>query len=81
MTDVDQLKAHLREIQKRGYALSDQEVDRDVRAVGAPVLNGRGDLVAGLSIAGPAYRITKKKAGSYAKLVVEYAKKISALLG
>ena len=81
MTDVDQLKAHLREIQKRGYALSDQEVDRDVRAVGAPVLNGRGDLVAGLSIAGPAYRITKKKAGSYARLVVEYAKKISALLG
>jgi DNA-binding IclR family transcriptional regulator len=44
-------------------------------------LNGRDDLVAGLSIAGPAYRITKKKAGFYVKLVVEYAKKISALLG
>lgn len=81
MTDFDQLKVHLREIQKKGYALSDQEVDRDVRAVGAPVLNGRGDLVAGLSIAGPTYRITKKKTRSYAKLVVEYAKKISALLG
>jgi DNA-binding IclR family transcriptional regulator len=77
ITDADQLKAHLREIHKKGYAFSDQEVDRDVRAVAAPILNGVGELVAGLSVAGPAYRINKKKISSCGKLVIQYAEKIS----
>ena len=80
ITQVDQLKAHLREIRKRGYAFSDQEVDRDVRAVAAPILNSMGELVAGLSIAGPAYRINKKKISSYGKLVIQYAQRISSYL-
>jgi len=81
ITDVDQLKDHLKEIRKRVYAFSDQEVDRDVRAVAAPILNGVGELVAGLSIAGPVYRIKKKKIISLGKLVVQYAQKISAQMG
>jgi DNA-binding IclR family transcriptional regulator len=81
ITDLDQLKTHLREIKKRGYAFSDQEVDRDVRAVAAPILNSRGELVAGLSIAGPVYRINKKRIRSLAKMVMEFAQKISSHLG
>ena len=81
ITDVDQLKAHLREIRKRGYTFSDQEVDRDVRAVAAPILNNLGELVAGLSVAGPAYRINKKKISPCGKIVIEYAQRISNHLG
>jgi DNA-binding IclR family transcriptional regulator len=81
ITNVNKLKAHLREIRKKGYAFSDQEVDKDVRAVAAPILNGRGELVAGLSVAGPAYRINKKKISSCGKLVIKYAQKISLNLG
>jgi len=81
ITDADRLKAHLREIRKKGYAFSDQEVDRDVRAIAAPILNGGGELVAGLSVAGPAYRISKGRINSYAKWVVQYAQKISSNLG
>lgn len=77
ITDPEKLKQHLREIRERGYAFSDQEVDRDVRAIGAPILNDNGKLVAGLSIAGPAYRVTKKRVAIYAKLVIESTKKIS----
>ena len=80
ITNVDQLKAHLKEIRKKGYAFSDQEVDRDVRAVAAPVLNGSGELMAGLSVTGPAYRIQKKKVSSLVRLVAEYCKKIEANL-
>ncbi|MDI7259320.1 MAG: IclR family transcriptional regulator [Thermodesulfobacteriota bacterium] len=80
ITDKDRLKAHLRDIRKRGYAFSDQEVDRDVRAMAAPILNGSGELVAGLSVAGPAYRINKKKVSSCAKLVIQYAQKITSHL-
>ena len=81
ITDKDQLKAHLREIRKKGYAFSDQEVDRDVRGVAAPIFNGLRELVAGLSVVGPAYRIKKKKIGSCGKLVIQYAQKISSQLG
>ena len=72
---------HLKEIRGKGYAFSDQEVDKDVRAIAAPILNGLGELVAGLSVAGPAYRINKKKIHICGNLVVKYAKKISSHLG
>jgi DNA-binding IclR family transcriptional regulator len=39
-----------------------------------------GELVAGLSVAGPAYRISKKKVSSYGKLVIQYAQKIYSKL-
>lgn len=77
ITDVDQLKANLKEILKKGYAYSDQEAVREVRAVSAPIFNGLGQLVAGLSVAAPVYRFNKKKIKSVTKLVVEYANKIS----
>jgi DNA-binding IclR family transcriptional regulator len=81
ITNRNKLIAHLREIRKRGYALSDQEVDRDVRAISAPIFNGLGEVRAGLSIAGPVYRINKKKVSQLSRLVIEYAKKISSHLG
>jgi DNA-binding IclR family transcriptional regulator len=81
ITKVTQLKAHLREICRKGYAFSNQEVDRDVRAVAAPIFNGLGELVAGLSVAGPAYRINKRRVNSYAKLVTQYAQKVSVQIG
>jgi len=81
ISDGNKLKTHLWEIRKRGYAFSDQEVDRDVRAIAAPIINGMGEMVAGLSVAGPVYRINKKRINSCAKLVMQYAQKISLNLG
>lgn len=81
ITKVKQLKTHLKEIRKRGYAFSDQEADRDVRAVAAPIFNGQGELVAGLSVAGPFYRINKTRMNFLRKLIVQYAQKISVQLG
>ena len=81
ITQRSRLKSHLREIRRRGYAFSDQEVDPDVRAIAAPILNATGQVVAGLSVAGPAYRISKKRVPPLKKLVIGYAQKISALLG
>jgi IclR family transcriptional regulator, KDG regulon repressor len=78
ITDADQLKSHLKEIQKSGCAYSDQEVERDARAVAAPILDRLGRLVAGLSIIGPVFRINRKKVSSLKKLVIEYAQKISS---
>jgi IclR family transcriptional regulator, KDG regulon repressor len=81
ITDQDRLKTHLREIRKKGFAFSDQEADRDVRAVAAPVLNGAGQIVAGLSVAGPTYRISKKSLVPLARLVIQFAGRISLQIG
>lgn len=80
IVDPELLKTHLRQIRKRGVAFSDQEVERDVRAVAAPILDLNGDLIAGLSIAGPAYRISKRRATELSKLVSAYAQQISSLI-
>jgi DNA-binding IclR family transcriptional regulator len=77
-TDIEILKGQLKEIRNRGYAFSDQEVDREVRAVAAPILNRRRELVAGLTVAGPVYRINKKRVQSLGRLVIRYAGKIAA---
>jgi IclR family KDG regulon transcriptional repressor len=81
ITDPNKLKAHLREIRKKGYAFSDQEVEREVRGVSAPILNAVGELTAGLSVVAPGYRTSKKQVGFLGKLVIEYAQKISSKLG
>jgi DNA-binding IclR family transcriptional regulator len=80
ITDRGVLKSQLKEIRTRGYAFSDQEVDREVRAVAAPIVNPRGELMAGLTVAGPAYRINKTKVQSLGRLVIRYAEKIAAQL-
>lgn len=77
IVNKQELKIHLRNIRNQGYAFSDQEVDKDVRAIAAPILNGRGELVAGLSIAGPSYRINKRKLILLRKIIKEFAEKIS----
>lgn len=81
ITQADQLKKHLREIREKGYVFSDREMDWNARAVGAPIFDGSGRMVAGLSIAGPVYRITKKRVRELVRLVVQYAKEISYQLG
>lgn len=81
ITDIDKLIVHLKQIKQQGFAISDQEVDRGARAVAAPVFDQSGNMIAGISIAGPAFRINKKRLNALGKLVVQYAKKISANLG
>jgi DNA-binding IclR family transcriptional regulator len=51
------------------------------RAISAPIFNGLGEVVTGLSITGPVYRSKKKKVGQFCRLVIEYAKKISSHSG
>ncbi len=51
------LAVELEQIRADGYAVTSGELDDGAVAVAAPILDRRGRLVAGLSIAGPAQRI------------------------
>ncbi len=81
ITDPVRLKSELGLIKKRGFAFSDQEVDSGVRGIGSPIRNHRGDVIAGLSIAGPAERIDDARLPRLIALVTGTADRISGELG
>jgi IclR family KDG regulon transcriptional repressor len=82
ITDITQLKNHLRMVRKQGYAVDDEENEKGIRCVGAPIYNGAGNVIAAISISGPAFRVTRKMIQeSFKKEVMETALNISRRLG
>ena len=82
ITDTIQLKEHFKMVRNQGYAIDDEENEKGVRCVGAPIYNEAGNAVAAISISGPAFRVTKKLVQeSLTKEVMETALKISQRLG
>jgi DNA-binding IclR family transcriptional regulator len=55
------LHQDLRVTRERGFAISEQEYERDINAVAAPILDGNGCPVAVIAIAGPAYRLPRER--------------------
>jgi DNA-binding IclR family transcriptional regulator len=57
VTDPNALRAELAAIHQAGYAVSNGEVDPGVRGIAAPIFGAEGQVVAGLSTVGPAFRL------------------------
>ncbi len=82
LSDFNQLKEHLKLVRKQGFAVDDEENERGIRCVGAPVFNEIGRAVAAISISGPAFRVTRKTVqDTLKKEVMETASNISRRLG
>jgi DNA-binding IclR family transcriptional regulator len=82
ITDPIQLREHLKTVRKQGYAVDDEENEKGIRCVAAPIYNETGKTVAAISITGPAFRLTKKIIQeTLKKEVMETAFKISGRLG
>jgi IclR family KDG regulon transcriptional repressor len=82
IVDPTQLKEHLKSVRAQGYAIDDEENEKGIRCVAAPIYNEVGKPVAAMSISGPAFRITKKVIQeSLKKEVMETALKVSQRLG
>ena len=58
LADLDQ---DLRVTRERGFAISEQEYERDINAVAAPILDAHGCPVAVIAVAGPAYRLSRER--------------------
>jgi DNA-binding IclR family transcriptional regulator len=67
-------------IRGRGYAVTDGEHHPGIRCIGAPVHDGSGRVVAGLSISGPTRRLRKDQITDLAKIVVHHARLVAAKL-
>ncbi|MGH9529345.1 MAG: IclR family transcriptional regulator [Terriglobales bacterium] len=81
ITSVSGLKAQLKIIRARGYALDDEENEEGVRCVGAAVRDCLGKPVAAISVSGPAFRVTRGKIPLIAHSVVGAARALSMELG
>lgn len=59
-TKLDALLTRLAQVKRRGYAVSDQETVAGLYVLAAPILDGDGVPLAGISIAAPAIQTTLK---------------------
>lgn len=55
LSEPCQLESELKTIRKKGYAISIEELDPGAAAIAVPLLDMQGDLIAGVSIAGPRF--------------------------
>jgi DNA-binding IclR family transcriptional regulator len=81
ITELDKFLDHLKKVRKQGFAVDDEEQEKDIRCIAGPIFNHRGDVVAAFSISAPITRMTEERMKELAQLVVEYSQKMSRSLG
>ncbi len=68
-------------VRDQGFAVDDEENTPGMRCVSAPVFNAFGEAVAGISVSGPTFRLTRDKIAGIGATVREQATKVSRALG
>lgn len=81
ITDAETLRAHLAEARARGYSIDDCENEDGIRCVGAPIFDHTGGVIAAISTAGPASRMTLERTLELGPMVREAARQISQRMG
>lgn len=80
ITNPDELRAELRRIHKRGYAINVRMYRPQVAAIGAAILDRSAQPIAGICISMPDSRYHRKHAPHWGELVTKTASEISAKL-
>ncbi len=81
ITDLRELKKHLRQVRAQGWALDNEEHDVGYRCVGAPIFDYRGDVIAAVSASGPTVNLNDERIPLVADKVRASALQISKRLG
>ncbi len=80
ITDPDTLVRELERIRETDIAVALEEYEIGLHGVSAPILNGRGQPVAFVSIAGPSYRLTIQRIAELSEVLLIAVRKIGAAL-
>jgi DNA-binding IclR family transcriptional regulator len=75
------LMAELATVRERGWAVVTEELEVGLNAVAAPVRDADGQVVAALSVSGPAYRLGEDRLDEVAKQTTAAAEAVSRRLG
>lgn len=81
ITDSKTLDRQLARARADGYAFTLEELELGLNAVAAPVWDSAGKVVAAVSVAGPAYRVTPQRLPELGEVAKEAGEKISRRLG
>ncbi|MGI6870513.1 IclR family transcriptional regulator [Amycolatopsis sp. 3B14] len=80
-TDRDKLAEELEQVRERGWACTVEELEVGLNAVAAPIRAANGDVIAALSVSGPAYRMEPSSYPDIAEKIVAGAEEISFRVG
>lgn len=81
ITSYDALMKELGEIRQAGYAFDNEECEVGARCIAAPIYNYTGRIIAGLSVSGPATRMTDAHIYANLPFLLETAEQLSYRLG
>lgn len=81
ITDAFQLKKELEKVRQLGYAIDNMEHEPGVRCIAAPIRDHKGNIVASMSLSGPAFRIEEDQIPFIKERVICYCRLISQAMG
>ncbi len=81
ITSLTVLRSTLQNIRQQGWAENVNETEMGAASIAAPIRNGRGDVVAAISIAGPVQRLGSDSLRRFSRPVVEAGFAVSRRLG
>ncbi|KHL01433.1 IclR family transcriptional regulator [Sinomonas humi] len=80
IVDRQQFRDEIRTVADQGYAIADEEHEAGIRAIGVPVKDLDGATIASVSVAAPAYRVSREKLLDYLPDLNEAARELTILL-
>lgn len=79
-TDPDQVRQHLDEVRKQGFALCDREIDEDIMAYATPVLLPNAGVLYSVGVTAPSNRLNQEPAAYWIEHLQQAAKKFALLI-
>jgi len=81
ITDSTRMREELNRIRAQGFAVDDEEHEEGVRCLAVAVRDGSGQVVASLSVSGPATRLNDAQVIAFTPEILECGMQLSARLG
>lgn len=81
MTNIVDIKSHLKSIREKGYAIDDEEIELGLKCIAAPIFNHQGNVIASISCAAPKMRLDEERLPEVIERIKRAASEISTCLG
>jgi len=81
ITEEKVLREHLEKVNKEGYAIDDEEWEKEVRCLSVPVFDYKGEVAAAITLSGPSFRIPYNRLIELKDIFLEKSKELSERLG
>ena len=81
ITDEEELRRELALVRERGYAIDNEECEDGVRCIAVPVRDYTGYPIAGISVSGPAVRMSNEHIFSNLEYLLQMSEQVSTQMG